>query len=74
MQWRNQMSRSRLMNHEKHLQYEISELESRLQPHDTGHIHTTIDVLKSRLVEIKTELDEGKIEEPEELEVNGVPV
>ena len=58
------MSRSRLMNHEKHLQYEISELEGRLQPHDTGHIHTTISVLKERLEEIKKELDEGKVEEP----------
>ena len=45
---RNQVSRSRMMNHQRHLEYEIRELEGRLQPHDTGHIHTTISVLKER--------------------------
>ena len=58
------MSRSQQMNHVRHLEFEIKELEGRLQPHDTGHIHTTISVLKERLEEIKKELDEGKVEEP----------
>ena len=57
------MSRSRLMNHEKHLQYEISELEGRLQPHDTGHIHTTIDTLEDRVKEINEELDKNKLDD-----------
>jgi len=71
---RNQVSRSRMMNHQRHLEYEIRELEGRLQPHDTGHIHTTISVLKERLEEIKKELDEGVVEEPAEVEVIGTPV
>lgn len=54
-----------MINHERHLEFEIKELESRLQPHDTGHIHTTIDVLKDRLKEIKIELEEDKVYEPD---------
>lgn len=36
---------------------EIAILESRLQPHDTGHIHTTIGVLKERVFELREEID-----------------
>jgi len=56
-----------MMNHERHLEFEIKELEQRLQPHDTGHIHTTIDVLKGRLEEIKTELDRTRVNEPDQI-------
>ncbi len=56
-------SRSVLMNHERHLEFEIKELESRLQPHDTGHIHTTISVLQERLEEVRSELDKDKVVE-----------
>ena len=58
------MSRSQQMNHVRHLEFEIKELEGRLQPHDTGHIHTTISVLTERLEEIQKELDKHKVEEP----------
>ena len=58
------MSRSQQMNHVRQLEFEIKELEGRLQPHDTGHIHTTISVLTERLEEIQKELDEHKVEEP----------
>ena len=58
------MSRSQQMNHVRHLEFENKELEGRLQPHDTGHIHTTISVLTERLEEIQKELDEHKVEEP----------
>ena len=34
------------------IQDEISLLESRLEPHDTGHLHTAISVLTHRLKEI----------------------
>ena len=44
------------------LMEEISILKSRLQPEDTGHIHTTISVLQGRVEEIKEEL-EGKLNE-----------
>jgi hypothetical protein len=32
---------------------EIVLLQSRLEPHDTGHLHTAISVLAHRLVELK---------------------
>lgn len=47
------------MNNEtyvKVLQYEISILKGRLQPEDTGHIHTTIRVLQDRVEEIERNL------------------
>ena len=47
------------------IQSEIDILKSRLQPHDTGHIHTAISVLSDRLEEvsnnIKQKLDPEKI-------------
>ena len=40
------------------LMEEIAILKSRLQPHDTGHIHTTINMLESRVEEIRNNLAE----------------
>jgi methylaspartate ammonia-lyase len=37
------------------LQAEIQHLKSTLQPHDTGHIHTTISTLTHRIKEIENE-------------------
>lgn len=37
---------------------EINILRSRLQPTDTGHLHTTINVLEQRVKEIKEKLQE----------------
>jgi len=34
------------------IQSEIEILKARLQPHDTGHIHTAISVLNERLSEV----------------------
>ena len=43
------------------LMEEIAILKSRLQPHDTGHIHTTINTLESRVEEIRNSLvDSGE--------------
>lgn len=50
------MSRSRELNHLVHLKDEINYLKSLLQPHDTGHIHTTISVLEERVEEITMKL------------------
>ena len=50
------MSRSRELNHLVHLKDEINHLKSLLQPHDTGHIHTTISVLEERVEEITMKL------------------
>ena len=35
------------------LKDEIAVHQSRLQPHDTGHLHTAISVLASRLAELQ---------------------
>ena len=55
---------SRLMNHERALREEINFLKERLQPHDTGHIHTTINTLEERVQEIKQQIDDNKLDEP----------
>ena len=42
-----------LMNHMNVLIEEIKILEKRIEPHDTGHIHTTISTLRSRVEELQ---------------------
>jgi len=59
---KNQMS-SRLMNHVRALKEEINVLKDRIQPHDTGHIHTTISTLEERVKEINKLLEKNKIDE-----------
>ena len=60
---KNQMS-SRLMNHVRMLNEEISVLKGRIQPHDTGHIHTTINTLEERVQEINKMIEDNKLDEP----------
>lgn len=55
---------SRLMNHVKALSEEINVLRERIQPHDTGHIHTTISTLEGRVKEINEILEKNKMDEP----------
>ena len=43
------------VNHIDHLKYEVEVLKSRIQEHDTGHLHTTISVLESRIEELRKE-------------------
>ena len=38
------------------LQEEVAYQKSQLQPHDTGHIHTTIGVLEQRFTEIEEKI------------------
>ena len=38
---------------------EISIAKSKLRPEDTGHIHTSINYLESRVEEIQKEIDNG---------------
>ena len=38
---------------------EISIAKGKLQPQDTGHIHTSISYLESRVEEVQKEVDEG---------------
>ena len=54
---------SRLMNHVKALSEEINVLRERIQPHDTGHIHTTISTLEERVREISEELERNKLDD-----------
>ena len=61
---KNQMS-SRLMNHVRALQEEISVLKDRIQPHDTGHIYTTISTLEERVKEINEELEKNQLDDEE---------
>ena len=37
------------------LKAEIEHLKSKLEPHDTGHIHTTISTLTHRIKELERE-------------------
>lgn len=36
---------------------EVDELKTRIQPHDTGHIHTTINMLESRITEVRQDIE-----------------
>jgi hypothetical protein len=38
------------------LKHEVQVLNSRIQEHDTGHLYTTISVLKHRIEEIENEM------------------
>ena len=54
---------SRLMNHARALKEEINVLKERIQPHDTGHIYTTISTLEERVKEINELLERNKLDE-----------
>tara|TARA_Y100001934_G_C11852587_1_gene540285 strand:+ start:421 stop:609 length:189 start_codon:yes stop_codon:yes gene_type:complete len=44
----------------RHLSYLYKEVEiinSRIQPHDCGHLKTTVSTLKNRILEIEKEMD-----------------
>ena len=44
------------MNHMNVLIEEIKILEKRIEPHDTGHIHTTISTLRNRVEELQNDM------------------
>ena len=48
-----EMNRKELLDHMLALVSEVQHLYTMLEPHDTGHIHTTIGMLNSRIDEIK---------------------
>ena len=52
------MSRSQLLQHLRALEKEIRILQSRLQPHDTGYLHTTINTLQERVNELELEIND----------------
>jgi hypothetical protein len=51
-----------LIDHIRYIELEIAQLQSLIQPTDTGHIHTAIGVLQFRLMELYSELDCGPAE------------
>ena len=51
------------MNHVRMLNEEIIVLRGRIQPHDTGHIHTTINTLEQRVQEMNEELERNKLDD-----------
>ena len=52
------MDRNEKLNHMLALTEEINVLTQRIKPQATGHIHTTINTLRERVDELKTELSE----------------
>jgi|TARA_R110002020_G_scaffold315900_1_gene530961 hypothetical protein len=48
-----EMNKKELMNHMFSLISEVQHLKTMLEPHDTGHIHTTIGMLKERIKNIR---------------------
>ena len=51
------MIQDTLVNHKNSLVREINVLSSRIQEHDTGHIHTAISVLKHRVEELDGQIE-----------------
>ena len=51
------------MNHVRMLNEEITVLKGRIQPHDTGHIHTTISTLEERIKELNEQLEKNKLDD-----------
>ena len=49
-----------MMNHVRALQEEIGVLKDRLQPHDTGHIHTTINTLEASVKQINKQIENNR--------------
>lgn len=43
------------------LEEEIKVLRSRIEPHDTGHLYTTINTLEHRVSELRKSLDQTSI-------------
>ena len=50
------MDKNQKIDHMLALTEEVNILTQRLQPHDTGYIHTTINTLRGRIGELKKEL------------------
>ena len=48
-----EMNKKELLDHMLALVSEVQHLYTMFQPHDTGHIHTTIGMLSSRIDDIK---------------------
>ena len=45
------------------LEEEIKALQSQIEPHDTGHLYTTISTLEHRVSELQKSLDQTSIKD-----------
>ena len=52
------MNKNEKLDHMLALTEEVNILTQRLEPHDTGYIHTTISTLRGRIGELKEELSD----------------
>jgi hypothetical protein len=50
------------LNHMLVLKDEVAEIEKLIQPHDCGHMHTTVNFLNHRIDVLRHELETGEKE------------
>lgn len=51
------MNNTTILKHRNFLLQEIEELQTRVKPHDTGHIRSAIHVLRTRVKELDRQLN-----------------
>ena len=68
----NTMTKNKKLDHMLALSEEVNILTQRIQPHDTGYIHTTINTLRDRIKEIKDELSDRPARLADSEEVDGM--
>ena len=55
------MTRNEKLNHMLTLTEEVTILTQRIKPQATGYIHTTINTLRDRITELKTQLEDNEV-------------
>ena len=55
------MTRNEKLNHMLSLTEEVNILTQRVQPTATGHLHTTINTLRERITELKSQLEDNEV-------------
>ena len=55
------MTRNDKLNHMMTLIEEVSILRQRVKPQATGYLHTTINTLRDRINELKTDLEDNEV-------------
>ena len=66
------MNKNKKLDHMLALTEEVNVLTQRIQPHDTGHIHTTINTLRGRIDELKKELYDKPVRLAGSEEISGM--
>ena len=55
------MTRNDKLNHMMTLIEEVNILTQRVKPQATGYLHTTINTLRDRITELKTDLEDNEV-------------